>query len=98
MLKLKGKQAGVSNDLNINADFSYAHSQALIRRIESNYTQATSGTRNITMNLTAQYALSKRLSLGLFFDHQVNTPLVSTSSYPTSNSSYGVTVNLNLAR
>ncbi len=31
-----GKQAGVSNDLNINADFSYAHSQALIRRIESN--------------------------------------------------------------
>lgn len=98
VLKLKGKQAGVSNDLNINADFSYAHSQALIRRIESNYTQATSGTRNITMNLTAQYALSKRLSLGLFFDHQVNTPLVSTSSYPTSNSSYGVTVNLNLAR
>jgi len=90
VLKLKGKQAGVSNDLNINADFSYAHSQAL--------TQATSGTRNITMNLTAQYALSKRLSLGLFFDHQVNTPLVSTSSYPTSNSSYGVTVNLNLAR
>ncbi len=50
------------------------------------------------MNLTAQYALSKRLSLGLFFDHQVNTPLVSTSSHPTSNSSYGVTVNLNLAR
>lgn len=98
VLKLKGKQAGVSNDLNINADFSYAHSQALIRRIESNYTQATSGTRNITMNLTAQYALSKRLSLGLFFDHQVNTPLVSTSSYPTSNSSYGVTVDLNLAR
>ncbi|MDE5971964.1 MAG: hypothetical protein K2G94_04375, partial [Muribaculaceae bacterium] len=98
VLKIKGKQTGVSNDLNINADFSYAFSQALIRRIESNYTQATSGSRNITINCSAQYSLSKRVSLGMYFDHQVNTPLVSTSAYPTSNTSYGITVNLNLAR
>ncbi|MDE6315296.1 MAG: cell surface protein SprA, partial [Muribaculaceae bacterium] len=98
VLKIKGKQTGVSNDLNINADFSYAFSQALIRRIESNYTQATSGSRNITINCSAQYSLSKRVSLGMYFDHQVNTPLVSTSAYPTSNTSYGITINLNLAR
>jgi cell surface protein SprA len=98
VLKFKGRQTGVSNDLNLQADISYAHSIALIRRIEDTYTQATSGTRNITINLTAQYSLSKRVTLGMFFDHQINTPLVSTSSYPTTNTSYGLTFNLSLAR
>jgi cell surface protein SprA len=97
VLKLK-KSQGISNDLTINADFSYQESQALIRRIEDNYAQATSGTRGITINMTASYVMSKRMTIAAFFDHQVNTPLVSTSSYPTSNSSYGITLNLNLAR
>jgi hypothetical protein len=42
--------------------------------------------------------LSKRLTLAAYFDHQVNTPLVSSTSYPTSSSAYGLTLNLNLAR
>ncbi|MDE7387652.1 MAG: cell surface protein SprA, partial [Muribaculaceae bacterium] len=98
VLKIKGKQTGVSNDLNLNADFSYAFSQALIRRIESNYTQATSGTRNFSVQASANYSLSRRITLGLYFDHQVNTPLVSTSAYPTSNTSFGFNINLSLAR
>ncbi|MDE6490102.1 MAG: cell surface protein SprA, partial [Muribaculaceae bacterium] len=98
VLKMRGSQTGVSNDLTLNADFSLSESQALIRRIESNYTQATSGTRTLSMNFTAAYVLSKRLTVSAFFDHQVNTPLVSTSAYPTSNSSYGISFNLSLAR
>lgn len=50
------------------------------------------------MNFTAAYVLSKRLTVTAFFDHQVNTPLVSTSAYPTTNSSYGISFNLSLAR
>ncbi len=98
VLKMKGSQAGVSNDLTVNADFSYSQSQALIRRIESNYTQATSGARTVSFDLTASYVLSRRLTLTAFFDHQINTPLVSSSAYPTTNSSYGITLNLSLAR
>lgn len=98
VLKMRGSQTGVSNDLTVNADFSLSQSQALIRRIESNYTQATSGTRTLTVNFTAAYVLSKRLTVTAFFDHQVNTPLVSTSAYPTTNSSYGISFNLSLAR
>jgi cell surface protein SprA len=97
-LKLKGQQKSLSNDLNLQFDFSYAHSQSLIRKIESNYTQATAGTRNITINFTAAYSLSKRVNLGLYFDHQINTPLVSNSAYPTTNTSFGVNFNLSLAR
>jgi cell surface protein SprA len=98
VLKMRGSQSGVSNDLTLKADFSLQNTQALIRRIESNYTQATSGTRTLTINFNASYVLSKKLTLGAYFDHQVNTPLVSSSSYPTTNSSYGISLNLNLAR
>ncbi len=98
VLKLKRSQQGVSNDLTINADFSLQNTQALIRRIESNYTQATSGTRTLNINFNASYIMSRRLTLAAYFDHQVNTPLVSSSAYPTTNTSYGLSLNLNLAR
>ena len=98
VLKMKGSQQGVSNDLTLNAEFSLQNNQALIRRIETNYTQPTSGTRTLAINFTANYILSRRLTIGAYFDHQVNTPLVTTSAYPTTNSSYGISLNLNLAR
>ncbi|MDE6527165.1 MAG: cell surface protein SprA, partial [Muribaculaceae bacterium] len=98
ILKIKSSQTSVSNDLTLNADFSFQNNQALIRRIESNYTQPTSGTNTINFNFTASYVLSKRLTLAAYFDHQVNSPIVTTSAYPTTNSSYGISVNLALSR
>ena len=98
VLKMKGSQTGVSNDLTLNADFSFQHNSALIRRIEENYTQPTSGTNSLNINVTASYILSKRLTVSAYFDHQVNTPIVTTGSYPTTSSSYGISFNLSLAR
>lgn len=98
VLKMKGSQQGISNDLTLNADFSFQNNQALIRRIEGNYTQPTSGTNTLNINFTAAYVLSKRITLKAYFDHQVNSPIVTTSSYPTTNSSYGIQMNLSLSR
>ncbi len=78
VLKMRGSQSGVSNDLTINADVSLQNTQALMRKIETNYTQATSGTRTFNIQFNASYVLSRRLTLAAYFDHQVNTPLVST--------------------
>lgn len=98
VLKMKGSGRGISNDLSLNADVNFSETQALIRRIETAYTQATSGTRSVTLNFTASYVMSRRLTLGAFFDHQVNTPIVSSTSYPTTNTSFGFNINLSLAR
>ena len=98
VLKLKGSQQGISNDLTVNADFSYALNQALIRRIENNYTQATSGSRTITLNVAANYIMSRRMTVGLYFEHQINTPLVSSTAYPTTNTAFGLSFNFSLAR
>ncbi len=93
-----GKQGSVSNDLTLNLDLSWANNQSLIRRIETAYTQATQGSSTFSVNFMASYILSKRITLSAFFDHQTNTPLVSNSAYPTSNSNYGIAVNVSLAR
>ena len=98
VLKMKGSQQGISNDLSINADFSYAETTALIRRIENAFTQATSGNRTISVNVAANYILSKRMTLGLYFEHQINTPLVSSTAYPTTNTAFGISFNFSLSR
>ncbi len=98
VLKIKGSQQGVSNDLDLDANVSIQNNQALIRRIESNYTQATSGTNTVNINFTAKYILSRRVTLSAYFDHQVNTPIVTNSAFPTTNTSYGISLNLSLAR
>ena len=98
ILKLGSRQGGVSNDLSLSLDFSFANNQSLIRRIETAYSQATQGTQTMSINFMASYQLSRRITLNAFFDHQINTPLVSNTAYPTTNSSYGISVNISLAR
>ena len=98
VLKLKGKQKGVSNDLTMNLNVQMNNNTALIRKMDVNTTQATSGTRTFSVNFTANYQMSKRVTVGAYFDHQVNTPLVSATSYPTTNSNFGLSLNLSLAK
>ncbi len=98
IIKIGSTQGNVSNDLTLNLDVAWSNNQSLIRRIETAYTQATQGTSTFSINFMASYQLSKRITLSAFMDHQTNTPLVSNSAYPTSNSNYGVAVNVSLAR
>ncbi|MDE5997022.1 MAG: cell surface protein SprA, partial [Muribaculaceae bacterium] len=98
IIKIGSRQGGVSNDLSIDVDLNFANNSSLIRRIETAYTQATQGTQSFSLNFMASYVLSRRITLAAFFDHQVNTPLVSSTAFPTSNSNFGVSINMSLAR
>jgi cell surface protein SprA len=90
-----GKDATVSHDLNMRLDLTHKNTVALLRRIEGEYSEATSGNKAWTIKFSADYQLSKMLSLRLYYDKQINTPLVSTS-YPTINTDFGVTMNFSL--
>lgn len=98
VLHMKGSGRGVSNDLTLNFNFQWGNNNALIRKIVDGTAQATSGTRTTSINFTANYVMSKRVTLGAYFDWQVNTPLVSNSAYPTTNANYGLSVNMSLAK
>ncbi|MDH6306635.1 cell surface protein SprA [Parabacteroides sp. PF5-5] len=97
VLKRKASQ-GFSNDLTVNMDFSFRKMQSLIRKIEDASAQATSGNIAKTIQFSADYGLSRALSVKAFYDLQINEPLVSSTSYPTSNSSYGVSLRFSLAQ
>ena len=98
VLKIKKKQENINNDLTLNFNLQLNNNTALIRKIDVNTTQATSGTRTLGINFSANYVMSKRITLGAFFDHQVNTPLVSSTSYPTTNTNYGISINVSLTK
>ena len=98
ILKIKKKQQNVNNDLTLNFDFNINSNNSLIRKIDVNTTQATSGTRTLGINFTANYVMSRRITVGAFFEHQVNTPLVTTTSYPTTSSNYGLSLNISLTK
>lgn len=81
-----------NNDLNIKADLSHKTVEALLRKIEENFTQATSGTTIVTIKISADYAMSRSLTLRAFYDRILNKPLISSSAYPTTNSNFGISL------
>ena len=98
VLKLKTKQQNVNNDLTFNLNVKMSSNTALIRKFENNTAQPTNGTRTWSVNFTANYVVSKRITMGAYFDYQANTPLVSANSYPTTSSNYGLTINMSLVK
>ncbi len=89
---------GFNNDLTIKGDLSRRTSQSLIRKIEDKFTEATSGTTVLTLKLSAEYTLSRALLLRMYLDRIVNTPLISSSSYPTSNTNFGFSLRFTLTQ
>ena len=98
VLKIKSKQQNVNNDLTLNLNIKMSDQTSIIRKIDANTAQATNGARTWSVNFTANYVVSKRITMGAFFDLQTNTPLVSNNSYPTRNSNYGLTINMSLVK
>ena len=98
-----GKKASKSkkdngNDVNIRADFSFRNSSSICRSIDKGTTQATSGNKSFNYSLTADYAYSKMLTFSLYFDRQKSIPLISTNSYPTTTTDFGVSMKFSLTR
>jgi cell surface protein SprA len=92
-----GSQKKVSNDLKINVDVSYKDIKTLLRKVEENITQASSGNKVFGIKISADYVLSQKINLQLFYDHQGTTPLIS-SSYPVRADNVGINIKLMLTR
>lgn len=98
ILKLKqNKQKKIKNDLTTRLDFSFKDIATLIRKLDVETVQPTSGNKTLTMKLTVDYVFSSKLNLRLFCDYQMNNPLISTS-YPMSNTDFGFSIKFMLTR
>ncbi|GHT30694.1 hypothetical protein AGMMS49574_10970 [Bacteroidia bacterium] len=97
VLKMKAAQ-NFSNDLTLRLDYSYRKMQSIIRKLQDASAQATSGNVAKTIQFSAEYGLSKALSVRAFYDLQINNPLISSAAYPTSNSNYGISLRFTLSQ
>jgi cell surface protein SprA len=87
-----------NNEMKVAVDVSYNMTQSLIRKIQDNLTQATNGNSQTMIKLSADYSLSKLVSVQAFFDRQISNPLVSASAYKLAKSSFGISVKVSLMR
>ena len=92
-----GGQKRVSNDLKLQVDLSYKDVKMLLRKVEEGITQASSGNKVFAIKISADYVLSQKINLQLFYDHQGTTPLIS-SSYPVKADNIGINIKLMLTR
>ena len=95
--KKDGGQRKVSNDLKLQVDVSYKDVKMLLRKVEEGITQASSGNKVFAIKISADYVLSQKINLQLFYDHQGTTPLIS-SSYPVKADNVGLNIKLMLTR
>lgn len=92
-----GRDRNVKHDLNMKFDVTYRNQAAHLLKLADNYSEVTSGNRALAIKFSADYQFSKMLTMKLYYDKQINQPLVSTS-YTTSNSDFGMTMSFSLSR
>ena len=91
-------RGGVNHDLNTRLDISFRKQAAITRDIASGVSSASSGNSALKISLQADYTLSRFLTLTAYYDRQTNTPLLSSSSYPTTTQDFGISVKFSLTR
>ncbi len=89
------KQRKYNSDLNIRANLSIRKNSTIIRKIVDKVDQLTSGQKVVTLKLSADYVLSNRFNLRLFYDRIINKPYVSLA-YPTTTTEFGASVRFTL--
>ena len=89
---------GFNHDLNLRFDMSYRDQANLTRDIASVTSTASSGNTAFKFSVNADYTLSKMLTLTFYYDQQINTPLLSSSSYPTTTRDFGLSIKFSLTR
>lgn len=94
-IKVK-KNKNFNNSLDIKAGVEYLTNQSLIRKIIDSYSEATSGTTSVRMNISADYMFSRALTLQAFIDRDIKSPLVTSSSFPTANTNFGLSLKFTL--
>ena len=92
------KKTGINQDLNLRLDISLRDQAAITRDIATRTSAASSGNSALKISFMADYTLSRLLTMSFYYDRQTNTPLLSSSSYPTTTRDFGLSLKFSLTR
>jgi cell surface protein SprA len=97
IIRTGGRQQEFRSDLNIRADFSIRDNKTIMRRLVEAISEPTAGQRITSIKLSADYVLSDRFNLRLFYDRLVNKPFVALT-FPTANTNFGFSIRFTLTQ
>jgi len=89
-----GEKTRLKGDLNLKADVTMRDNITIIRNLELDNNQITSGQNLFSIKFTADYALSKNLNALFFYDHSFSQFAVSTA-FPQTTINAGFTIKYN---
>ena len=91
---IAGEKTRLKGDLNLKADMSLRDNVTIIRNLDLDNNQITSGQQLWSIKFTADYALSQSLNALFFYDHSFSQFKVSTA-FPQTTINAGFTIRYN---
>ena len=92
-----GKTKRYNTDLNLKLDLGIRDNKTILRRIDESTNQISAGSKQFTLNFSADYNLSQSLQLRAYFNMNKNAPYIS-SQLANATTSGGFTLRFNLAQ
>ena len=80
----------IKSDINIKVDLTLRDNETIVRYLDYDNNQLGGGQNIWTLNATADYSLSKNLTILFYYNHSFSKPVISTS-FPLTNISSGFT-------
>ena len=92
-----GGKRTFKSDLNIKADFGIKNTKTVLRSIDTELNQISSGQKVVSINTSVDYAFSQSLTIQFFFRKTINNPYL-PSQYRNSNTEGGFSLRFSLAQ
>ncbi|NOY37976.1 MAG: cell surface protein SprA [Chlorobi bacterium] len=97
IIRTGGREQQLKSDLNLRADLSIRDNKTIMRKVIEETNIPTAGQKVITLKLTADYLLSDKFNVRMFFDRIVNKPFVATT-FPSANTNFGISLRFTLVQ
>lgn len=85
------------SDLNVTAGVGIKNNMTMLRKIQEDVDQVSSGMLTATINVAAEYQFSQMVGLKFYYDQTINRPKIS-NQYNNMNFETGISVTLNLSQ
>ena len=83
-----GNTQRIQSDLVLRLDLAFRRNQTVLRKLIEEVDVISAGQNNIGINFSADYQVSARVTMRMFYDRNITNPFVS-NQFPTSNTHAG---------
>ncbi|MFA9392812.1 MAG: cell surface protein SprA [Prolixibacteraceae bacterium] len=96
IIKSRTKSEKVSNDVNLRFDITHSDYKTTLRRIDLEDGEVNGGSQVLSMDFQADYMVSDKLTVKVYYQYNMNTPHTTNNGYTRSNTKFGLSFNFSI--